>query len=157
MKGWWNESIPHAKAAKGITTKPLVQKHIKTGTGNQTAVKYKLDDNIQNDMHALDKNIRKATTSSKPEVIKEQIDSAIKTYGKLTQKIADYKHKYGELPHWVNYTWHGKEQFGENGNVFKLMNKLRNAKSMDELKNYQVKLYNEIKLPRDKQFNEVYK
>ena len=156
MKGWWNESQNHAKAAKGVKVRPPIPDTIKSGTGNPTTDKHKLDDHIQNDMHNLDKLLRKASSTHKPEVAKQHIQEAETIYTRLATKIDNYKRKYGDLPYWVNYTWHGKENFhSRNGRVRQAMNDLAKAKP-ENIKTSQSKLYSIIKLPRDKTFTEVY-
>ncbi len=153
---WWNESLKHAKAAKGIKTKAQPPNKYQTGTANKTALKHKLDDNIQNDMHSIDKIIRKMCATNDIEKAQKMAKEAEKIYTRLGGKFRDYGDKYGQMPHWVNYTWHGKENFNGSGKVKQQLNIIKNCKP-DELRNKQSQLYQIIKLPKDKTFTEVNK
>lgn len=146
----------HAKAAKGVKTKTHPAKTYTKGTANKTALKHKLDDNIQNDMHSIDKTIRKICATNDLDKAKSLAKDAEKTYTRLGTKFRDYGDKYGQMPHWVNYTWHGKESFNNNGKVKKLIATLKNS-NLDNFKNNQMKLYETIKLPKDKSFKEIRK
>ena len=153
---WWNESLKHAKAAKGIKTKVTPPSKYTSGTANKTALKHKLDDNIQNDMHAIDKTIRKICATKDLEKAQKMAKEAEKIYTRLGGKFRDYGDRYGQMPHWVNYTWHGKENFSNNGKVKKHLTIIKDSKP-DNFRNNQMKLYETIKLPKDKSFNEVNK
>lgn len=140
--GWYNEWERHGMAAKGIKT----GKKTTSGLGNVTANKHKLADSIQNDMHKSDKLLRKACKVRTIEQAQSLIDEAEKYYNKMVDKIQAHKQKYGELPYWVAYTWHGNpENWTEHGTVKKAM---RNLKSSDEsnFKKNQRTLFNAIKL-----------
>ena len=145
--GWWNESKPHGLASKGVKTKTNMVK-INTGMANKTAMKNRVGDSIQNDMHGLDKHLRKAVSSRHHDDIVKLLKTSEKIYDKLSEKIKQHKEKYGELDWWVSQTWHGHENFNNNGKVKKLMTQLKNS---DE-KNMKVKqqaLWEVIRLPTE--------
>lgn len=144
--GWWNESGRHAQARRGIKT---AKKDIVLGTANQTAIKERVSDSIQNDMHSLDKLLRLAATSEHPETIRQHLIDAKVIYHRLSEKVKAHKQKYGELPWWVSQTWHGHEDFSAtNGTVWKLMNTLESANDSN-LRQRQKQLFGAIKLPTE--------
>jgi hypothetical protein len=146
-KGWWSESPRHAQARKGIKT---AKKDITLGTANQTAVKERVSDSIQNDMHSLDKHLRLAATSEHPETIRQHLIDAKAIYHRLSEKVMAHRQKYGELPWWVSQTWHGHEDFTSvgKGSVWKIMNTLESANEQN-LRQRQKQLFSAIKLPTE--------
>lgn len=146
-KGWWNESVPHGLASKGVSTKTNMKK-ISTGMANNTAMKNRVGDAIQNDMHGLDKLLRKAVSSKHKDDVEKLLKQAEKTYDKLAEKIKAHKDKYGELDWWVSQTWHGHENFNGNGKVSKLMKQLNEAPEND-MKKRQQALWEAIRLPTE--------
>ena len=144
-QGWFKYKKEHGLAAKGIPTKKQ-----SLGQSNRTANKNRVSDSIQNDMHAIDYAIRRATNSQHPETVRKNLQDARNYYEKLSEKVKNYKQKYGELPWWVSQTWHGKEDFvGRNkGQVWKLMNQLNDA-SPNQLRTCQKALFDAIKTPRE--------
>jgi len=147
-KGWWNESEPHALASKGVSTKKPNMKKITTGMANRTAMKNRVGDSIQNDMHSLDKMLRKAVSSKHHDEMVKVLGKAEKTYEKLGEKIKLHKEKYGELDWWVSQTWHGHENFNNNGKVKKLINQLKNCEEKN-MKKKQLMLWEAIRLPTE--------
>ena len=146
-KGWWNESQPHAMASKGQKVRPNMTK-ITTGLANKTAMKNRVSDSIQNDMHGLDKLLRKASSSRHHDDVVKLLTQAEKIYDKLAEKVRLHKEKYGELDWWVSQTWHGHENFNNNGTVKRLMSNLKNAEEKD-MKKKQMALWETIRLPSE--------
>jgi len=145
MRGWFKYKKQHALAAKGISTKKQ-----SLGQSNRTANKHRVSDSIQNDMHSIDRMLRHATSAQHPETVRQNLLEARTYYEKLSEKIKNYKQKYGDLPWWVSQTWHGKEDFVGNhkGRVWKLMNQLSDAPP-NQLRNRQKALFDAIKTPRE--------
>ena len=145
--GWWNESVPHGLASKGVKTKTNMTK-ISTGMANQTAMKNRVGDSIQNDMHGLDKLLRKAVSSRHHDDMVKLINQSEKIYEKLAEKIKLHKEKYGELDWWVSQTWHGHENFNNSGKVKRLMAQLKGSDEKN-LKKKQLMLWEAIRLPTE--------
>lgn len=146
-KGWWKESEPHALASKGVKTRSDMTK-IRTGLANKTAMKNRVGDSIQNDMHSLDKHLRKAVSSRHHDDIVKLIGKSEKIYDNLAEKIRLHKEKYGELDWWVSQTWHGHENFSNNGKVRKLMLQLKDSDEKN-MKGKQQALWEAIRLPTE--------
>lgn len=144
MKGWYEHSNEHALAAKGISTKHNM------GNANRTAVKHRVSDSIQNNMHALDKHIRQSTKTDDMSKIQQHLKEADKMYEHLEIRIRSFKQQYGELPWWVSQIWHGKEDFTnrKNGRVYKLMKQLENS-TPNQVRSHQRTLFEAIKLPTE--------
>ena len=140
-RGRYNEFNNHALAAKGVK--------VRTGGGNQTAVKHKVSDSIQNDMHKLDKLLRQASDTEDFQKMQTLLQESEHLYEKLAEKIQNHKEKYGELPWWVSQTWQGKENFtGKNGKVRKQISQLKNVAQCD-MKKKQKALFDMIKLEKE--------
>ena len=146
-KGWWNESEPHALASKGVKTRTNMTK-ITSGMANKTAMKNRVGDSIQNDMHGLDKLLRKAVSSRHHDDMIKLLKSSEKIYEKLAEKIKIHKEKYGELDWWVSQTWHGHENFNNNGKVKKLISQLKSSEEKS-MKKKQLMLWEAIRLPTE--------
>jgi len=157
--GWHDESQRHAQARMGIKTANNTQSpdtiqqptdipsdaptDITSDTGQ-----VKLANNIQDDMHKLDKLLRHATNLSDKKRATEKLLEAEKYYLRLSDKMKHHKNNVGELPQWVNQTWQGTEDFGIDGTVRKKMDKLLNA-DKDNFEKRQVELFNAVRLPTE--------
>jgi hypothetical protein len=145
-QGWWNMNQQHADARRGISTKTKeIPTTIRNGTGSQLVRKEKLNNSIQNSMHACDKALRKAANAPSREKSLEALSEAIDLYSKLAVKIQTYENEHGEMPQWVNFTWMQSGEFKGGGKVKRAIERLASA-SDAEFESYQKQLFNAIKL-----------
>jgi len=146
--GWHDESQRHAQARMGIKTAEP-QENVPTPTDiTRDSGQIKLANNIQDDMHKLDKLLRQATNLSDKKKADAKLLEAEKVYLSLSDKMKHHKNTVGELPHWVGKTWQGTEDFGKNGRVRKNMDRLLNADE-DDFEKRQKDLFNAVRLPNE--------
>ena len=140
---WYNESHRHSLASKGISTVP--QKMGSRGKTNESLIKHKLSNNIERNITALDRKLRKVSSLKSPEDIQRNLEEAEKLYSRLGSKMKTHKDKFGGFPDWITHDWVNKEQFSNNGRVKKVMDEMKNAKP-EKIPKLQVKLFNLIRI-----------
>ncbi len=144
--GWWNHSKEHSDARKGIkTAKPKIRR----GTANQDVIKHKLSNNLNKNITAVDRKLRKIANLEDPKHIKKNLAEAEKLYNSLSTKIENHKKKYGNLPDWIQYDWVHKETFNDNSKISKQIQKMKKLDGK-ELKKEQRNMWNLIALKTER-------
>lgn len=148
--GWWDESHRHSLARKGIKTAQNNPKHIGHGVANESVIKHKLSNNIHKNITALDRKLRKVANLESEKDIQRNLEDAEKLYAGLGQKIQNHKDRYGgQMPDWIQHDWVHKENFQNQGKIFKQIQKMKNLTG-NELKKEQKNMWNLIALSTEK-------
>jgi hypothetical protein len=143
-QGWFSMSPEHSLAQQGVKTKQIPAT-IRKGTGSQLVRKEKLNNSIQDSMHATDKTIRKAVNANSREKALEALSEAEALYSSLAVKMQAYENENGSFPQWVSFTWMQSGEFKGGGKVKRAMDRLKESNDA-EFESYQKQLFNAIKL-----------
>jgi hypothetical protein len=150
-RGWWDEPGRHALARLGIQSakpkqapgQPTIAKpnpqSAKSpmdaprmpGEPDQTPQKKStrpeklnfLDNSIQNQMHELDHDMKRAWNMEDTERIKTLTADIRKKYDALKYRMLEFTASR-PLPDWVKKTWYGNENWGSEGQVGGIINQL---------------------------------